>query len=80
MAELTVNISGTEQYTLQLSIYDSDQDQTVDVWKGIFTDTKTGDSYEVYFEAEADGLEIWDIIDLAIEVYRDSIEEEARDV
>jgi hypothetical protein len=74
MAELIVNISGAQSYKLDLSIYDSGVEGESDVWKGVFTDTENGDSYEVYFEAESEDLEIWDVIDLAITAYRDTID------
>lgn len=74
MAELIVNTSGAQSYKLELSIYDPGVDGETSVWAAVFTDRDTGDAYNVYFEVESDDLEIWDLIDMAITAYRDTID------
>jgi hypothetical protein len=76
MSELLINISGAQSYRLELSIYDSSEDGEDDVWLGVFTDTDTGDSYQVFFEANSEGLEAWDVIDMAISTYRETFDED----
>lgn len=68
-------MSGFGQYSLELAIVDPGADaDTVEVWRARFTDKEDNSSWEVYFEMEGD-YEVWDLIDEAISVYRDTIDE-----
>jgi len=74
MSEIIVSLSGAGQYTLDLSIVDpGHDDDSVEVWRAIFTDTDGDAQWEVYFEMSPD-YEIWDLIDEAITAYRDTID------
>ena len=75
MSELLINISGAQSYKLELSIYDSSEDGEDDVWLGVFTDTDTGDAYQVCFEANSEGVEVWDLINMAISTYRETFDD-----
>jgi hypothetical protein len=75
MSELLINISGAQSLRLELSIYDSSEDGEDDVWLGVFTDTGTGDAYQVFFEANSEGVEVWDLINMAIATYRETFDE-----
>lgn len=68
MADITVNLEGYGQYTLSLSLHDPGQ---IEVWSATFTDRLSEDEWTVYFEMSADDYEVWDLIDVAIETYRD---------
>jgi hypothetical protein len=68
MAELTVNIEGYGQYRLALSLHDPGD---AEVWLATFTDRLSEDEWTVYFEMPEDDYEVWDLIDVAIETYRD---------
>ena len=68
MAEITVNLEGYGQYSLGLSLHDPGE---TEVWSATFTDLKSEDSYTVYFEMREDDYEVWDLIEVAIETYRD---------
>lgn len=68
MADITVNLDGYGQYTLSLSLHDPGQ---IEVWSATFTDRLSEDEWTVYFEMSADDYEVWDLIDVAIETYRD---------
>jgi len=75
MSEIVVNMSGAGQYRLDLNIADPGiEDDDIEVWRAIFTDQDGGASWEVYFEMGTD-YEIWDLIDMAITSYRESVEE-----
>jgi hypothetical protein len=76
MSELLINISGAQSLRLELSIYDSSEDGEDDVWLGLFTDTDTSDSYQVFFEANSEGVEVWDLINMAIATYRETFDDE----
>ncbi len=74
MSEIIVSMSGIGQYSLDLSIADPGvEDNSVEVWRAIFTDKEDGDKWEVYFEMSPD-YEVWDLIDEAITAYRDSLD------
>ena len=68
MAEIIVNLEGYGQYTLSLSLHDPGD---IEVWAAPFTDRKSEDSWTVYFEMQEDDYEVWDLIEVAIETYRD---------
>jgi uncharacterized protein YrzB (UPF0473 family) len=74
MSEIIVSMSGIGQYSLDLSIADPGvEDNSVEVWRAIFTDKEDGEKWEVYFEMSPD-YEVWDLIDEAITAYRDSLD------
>lgn len=75
MSEIIVSMSGYGSYSLDLSIADPGvDDDSIEVWRALFTD-KDGDSHwEVYFEMSPD-YEVWDLIDEAITAYRDTLDE-----
>jgi hypothetical protein len=74
MSEIIVSMSGAGQYSLDLSITDPGlADDSVEVWRAVFTETEHGEKWEVYFEMNPD-YEIWDLINEAIVVYRDSLD------
>jgi len=74
MSEIIVSMSGIGQYSLDLSLTDPGlDDDSVEVWRAIFTDKEDHSSWEVYFEMGPD-YEVWDLIDTAITAYRDSID------
>jgi hypothetical protein len=68
MADIIVNLEGYGQYTLSLSLHDPGE---TEVWSATFTDRLSEDEWDVYFEMPEDDYEIWDLIDVAIETYRD---------
>ena len=68
MADITVNLEGYGQYTLNLSLHDPGD---TEVWSATFTDRLSEDEWTVYFEMPEDDYEVWDLIDVAIETYRD---------
>ena len=68
MADITVNLEGYGQYTLSLSLHDPGD---VEVWGATFVDRLSEDEWTVYFEMESHDYEVWDLIDVAIETYRD---------
>jgi hypothetical protein len=75
MSEIIVSLSGIGQYTLDLDIIDSGtEEDSIEVWRAVFTDKEGGAEWEVYFEMGPD-YEIWDLIDMAITAYRDSIDQ-----
>jgi hypothetical protein len=74
MSEIIVSMSGAGQYSLDLSITDPGlADDSVEVWRAVFTEMEHGEKWEVYFEMNPD-YEIWDLINEAIVVYRDSLD------
>lgn len=74
MSEIIVSMSGVGQYSLDLSIVDSGlEEDSIEVWRAIFTDKEDGEKWEVYFEMGPD-YEVWDLIDTAITAYRDTID------
>ena len=68
MAEIIVNLEGYGQYALSLSLHDPGD---TEVWSATFTDRLSEDEWTVYFEMPEDDYEVWDLIDVAIETYRD---------
>lgn len=68
MAEILLNIEGYGRFTLCLELHDPGD---TEVWNATFTDRDTGDEWDVYFEMESDDYEVWDLIDVAIQTYRD---------
>lgn len=73
MAEIIVNLEGYGQYTLGLSLHDPGE---TEVWSALFTDRESEDEWTVFFEMEEDDYEIWDLIEVAIETYRDEYSSE----
>jgi hypothetical protein len=74
MADLIINIFGANSYRLDLSLHDAAEDDSVEVWCATFTDTENNDSESVYFEINTiEDIEIWDLINLAIDTYRKEI-------
>ncbi len=75
MSEIIVSMSGIGQYSLDLSLTDPGlgDDDSVEVWRAVFTDKEDRSSWEVYFEMGPD-YEVWDLIDTAITAYRDSLD------
>ncbi len=75
MSEITINISGPNKFTMSLDLIDpsnpDDLDQ-VEVWRATFCDDASNDCDVVYFEMGID-YESWDLIEAAIETYRDEI-------
>lgn len=68
MSDITVNIQGYGQYSLSLDLHDPGE---TEVWGATFTDRLSEDEWTVYFEMETQDYEVWDLIDVAIETYRD---------
>lgn len=68
MSDITVNLEGYGQYTLTLDLHDPGE---TEVWTATFTDRLSEDEWTVYFEMEDTDYEVWDLIDIAIETYRD---------
>ena len=68
MAEITVNLEGYGQYTLSLNLHDPGK---TEVWSATFVDRLSEDEWTVYFEIGEDDYEVWDLIDIAIQTYRD---------
>jgi hypothetical protein len=71
MADITVNLEGYGSYTLNLDLHDPGD---TEVWSATFTDNESGDLWTVYFEMEESDYEAWDLIDVAIQTYRDEYE------
>ena len=73
MSEIIVNMSGIGKFTMTLDLVDPCTDETnTEVWQAKFCDESTDDCQLVFFEIEND-YEAWDLIDLAIQSYRDEI-------
>lgn len=71
MSEIIVNMSGIGKFTMVLDLVDPCTDETsTEVWQAKFCDESTDDCQLVFFEIEND-YEAWDIIDAAIQTYRD---------
>jgi hypothetical protein len=68
MSDITVNLEGYGQYSLTLDLHDPGE---TEVWSATFTDRLSEDEWTVYFEMEDTDYEVWDLIDIAIETYRD---------
>jgi hypothetical protein len=68
MSDITVNIQGYGQFSLSLDLHDPGE---TEVWSATFTDRISEDEWVVYFEMEDHDYEVWDLIDIAIETYRD---------
>jgi len=68
MAEIIVNLEGYGNYTLTLNLHDPGE---TEVWSATFADQNSEDEWDVYFEMEDHDYEVWDLIDVAIETYRD---------
>lgn len=75
MSEITVSVLGGSKFTMTLDLVDSstpdDLDQ-VEVWRATFCDEDTEDCDIVFFEMGMD-YEAWDLIDEAIQTYRQEI-------
>jgi hypothetical protein len=68
MSELIVNIEGYGDYTLALDLHDPGD---TEVWSATFSERNLGDEWTVFFEMNEGDYEVWDLIDVAIETYRD---------
>lgn len=78
MSEIIVNMSGLGKFTMTLDLVDpSDPDDLdeVEVWRASFCDEQSDDCEIIYFEMGLD-YEAWDLIDQAIQVYRQEINPE----
>ena len=75
MSEITVSVHGEYKFTMTLDLIDpsnpDDLDQ-VEVWRASFCDEATDDCDLVFFEMGTD-YEAWDLIDEAIQTYRQEI-------
>ena len=75
MSEIIVNLSGLGQFTMTLDLIDpsnpDDLDQ-VEVWRATFCDDSNDDCDIIFFEMGTD-YEAWDLIDEAIQTYRQEI-------
>jgi hypothetical protein len=75
MSEIIVSMSGLGSYSVDLSITDPGlEDDTVEVWRAIFTDKEDHSNWEVYFEMSPD-YEVWDLVNEAIYAYRETLDE-----
>lgn len=65
-------MSGLGKFTMTLDLVDPclDEDDDMEVWQAVFCDDATQDCQLVFFEIKND-YEAWDIIDAAIQTYRD---------
>jgi len=71
MSEIIVNMSGLGKFTMVLDLVDPCTDETnTEVWQAKFCDETSNDCQTVFFEIDND-YEAWDIIDAAIQTYRD---------
>jgi hypothetical protein len=71
MSEIIVNMSGLGKFTMTLDLVDPCTDETnTEVWQAKFCDDTNDDCQIVFFEIDND-YEAWDIIDAAIQTYRD---------
>jgi hypothetical protein len=68
MSDIAVNIQGYGQFSLSLDLHDPGE---TEVWSATFVDRLSEDEWTVYFEIEDTDYEVWDLIDIAIETYRD---------
>ena len=69
MSELIVNIEGYGEYTLSLDLHDPGD---TEVWSAVFADRSVEeDEWTVFFEMDEGDYEVWDLINVAIETYRD---------
>jgi uncharacterized protein YrzB (UPF0473 family) len=72
MSEIIVNMSGLGKFTMTLDLVDPsnpDDLDEVEVWKATFCDEQSSDCDIVFFEMGLD-YEAWDLIDEAIQTYR----------
>lgn len=72
MSEIIVSMSGLGKFGLSLDLVDAPLPDDVDqseVWKASFDDG-SGDLWVVFFEVGPD-YEVWDLIDEAIQVFRE---------
>jgi hypothetical protein len=70
MSEIIVNMSGLGKFTMTLDLVDPCHDENIEVWEARFCDESNQDCQWVFFEIEND-YEAWDLIDVAIQTYRD---------
>jgi hypothetical protein len=68
MSELIVSIEGYGSYTLSLDLHDPGE---TEVWSATFSEQDATDQWTVFFEMDEGDYEVWDLIDVAIETYRD---------
>lgn len=76
MSEVIVNMSGLGQFTMSLDLIDAaepDNPDQTEVWRATFCDKSNDDCEIVFFEMGPD-YEAWDLIDQAIETYRQEID------
>nr|DAW17381.1 MAG TPA: hypothetical protein [Caudoviricetes sp.] len=70
MSEIIVNMEGYRRFRMNLDLIDpAQEDSATEVWKATFCDEESGDCQVVYYEM-SDDYEIWDLIDQAIQTYR----------
>ncbi len=74
MSEIIVNMSGLGKFTMVLDLVDPclDEDDNTEVWQAKFCDDSNDDCQIVFFEISND-YEAWDLIDAAIQTYRDEV-------
>jgi len=72
MSEILINMSGYGQFRLALDLTDPAQDDNTEVWRATFCDDSSDDCQVVYFEMGED-YEVWDLVNEAIETYRQEI-------
>lgn len=73
MSEIIVNMSGYGNFSMDLSLADPSLiNDATEVWQAVFCDKDSGDCETVYFEMN-DDYETWDLIDEAIQTYRQEI-------
>lgn len=71
MSEIIVNMQGYGNFKLTLDLHDPGD---TEVWKAVFTESESDDAQVVYFEMPDTDYEAWDLIDIAIQTYRDEID------
>lgn len=75
MSEIVVNMSGLGAFTMSLDLIDPSGPEDVDgieVWRATFCDEQSEDCEIIYFEMGTD-YEAWDLIDEAIQSYRNLV-------
>ena len=75
MSEIIVNMSGLGKFTMALDLIDPsspDDLDAVEVWRAAFCDAQTDDCEIVFFEMFNTDYEAWDLIDSAIQAYREN--------
>jgi hypothetical protein len=69
MSEILVTLEGYGIAKLSLDLIDGGEpDDNTEVWKATFTESEN--IWEVYFEMNTEGYELWDLVNEAIFTYR----------